>query len=91
MVSKYFAVCVVLLATALAGARGTVAVAAEPLGAHWLVTADLHGTPLYGRMDIEQQGRRITGSFYGDGFEGSGVVLMIGKERLKALMTADKK
>ena len=71
MVSKYFAVCVVLLATALAGARGTVAVAAEPLGAHWLVTADLHGTPLYGRMDIEQQGQRITGSFYGDGFEGS--------------------
>ena len=48
-----------------------IADAAEPLSAHWLVTADLHGTPLYGRLDIEQQGQKITGQFYGDKFEGS--------------------
>ena len=47
------------------------AAAAEPLNGHWLVTADLHGTPIYGRLDIEQQGQRIAGQFYGDKFEGS--------------------
>jgi acetamidase/formamidase len=50
---------------------GKVADAAEPLNGHWLVTADLHGTPIYGRLDIEQQGQKITGQFYGDKFEGS--------------------
>jgi len=48
-----------------------IADAAEPLSAHWLVTADLHGTPIYGRLDIEQQGQEITGQFFGDKFEGS--------------------
>ncbi len=50
---------------------GRVAAAAELFGGHWLVTADLHGTPLYGRLDIEQQGQTVTGQFYGDKFEGS--------------------
>ncbi len=61
---------VALMASATLPA-GVIAAAAESLGAHWLVTADLHGTPLYGRLNIEQQAQRITGSFFGDGFEGS--------------------
>jgi amidase len=50
---------------------GKVVEAAEPFSGHWLVTADLHGTPIYGRLDFEQQGQKITGQFYGDKFEGS--------------------
>ena len=45
--------------------------AGGPLAGHWLVTSDIHGTPIYGRLDIEQQGHNITGQFYGDKFEGS--------------------
>jgi acetamidase/formamidase len=45
--------------------------ATEPLANHWLVTADLHGTPIYGRLDVEVQGQKITGEYYGDKFEGS--------------------
>jgi acetamidase/formamidase len=45
--------------------------AGGPLAGRWLVTADLHGTPIYGRLEIEQQGQKITGQFYGDKFEGS--------------------
>jgi amidase len=60
-----------LLAMASLMQGGKVADAAEPLNSHWLVTADLHGTPLYGRLDIEQQGQKITGQFYGDKFDGS--------------------
>jgi amidase len=57
--------------------------AAELVGSHWLVTANLHGTPLYGRLDIEQQGQKITGQFYGDKFEGSldaGAIHFIAKD-----------
>ena len=57
--------------------------AAELVGGHWLVTANLHGTPLYGRLDIEQQGQKITGQFYGDKFEGSldaGAIHFIAKD-----------
>ena len=58
-----------LLASTLTQAD-KVANAGGPTG-HWLVTADLYGTPIYGRLDIEQQGQKITGQFYGDKFEGS--------------------
>ena len=44
---------------------------AGPFAGHWLVTSDRYGTPLYGRLDIEQQGANITGHFNGDKFEGS--------------------
>lgn len=60
-----FLACISLMRT------GRAADAAQLLDPHWLVTADLHGTPLYGRLDIEQQGREITGRFYGDKIEGS--------------------
>ena len=60
-----------LLYLAMASQLGNVVDAAESLQGHWLVTADLHGTPIYGPLDIEQQGQKITGQFYGDKFEGS--------------------
>jgi amidase len=50
---------------------GEVAEAAEPIDSHWLVTADLHGTPLYGRVVIEQQGPRFTGQFLRNKLEGT--------------------
>lgn len=59
------------LIAAMSLMTGEAANAPDAFGGHWLVTADLHGTPLYGRLDIEQQGRGITGRFYGDKFEGS--------------------
>jgi amidase len=67
---KTFWILRVLLAFLPIGAVN-VAAAAESPGGHWLVTADLHGTPIYGRLDIEQQGQKITGRFYGDKFEGT--------------------
>jgi amidase len=48
-----------------------VAGAGVSLTGRWLVTADLHGTPIYGRLDIEQQGQQLTGQFNGAKFEGS--------------------
>jgi len=48
-----------------------VAGAAEPLANHWLVTADLHGTTIYGRLNVEAQGQKITGEYFEDKFEGS--------------------
>jgi len=36
-----------------------------------MVTADLHGTSIYGRLDVEVQGKKITGEYFGDKFEGS--------------------
>jgi acetamidase/formamidase len=73
----------ILLSLAMAWLMRAVADAAELVGSHWLVTANLHGTPLYGRLDIEQQGQKITGQFYGDKFEGSldaGTIHFIAKD-----------
>jgi amidase len=65
--------CIALLTQAMVslGQAAQVARAAEPLASHWLVTADLHGTPIYGRLDIEVQGQQITGEYFGDKLEGS--------------------
>jgi amidase len=62
---------VTLLYIAMASQTGNASHAAESLNGHWLVTSDLHGTPIHGRLDIEQHGRNITGQFYGDKFDGS--------------------
>ena len=55
----------------LAAAPGKSADTSEPLTGRWLVTEDLHGTPIYARFDLEQQGEKITGRFDGDKLEGS--------------------
>lgn len=51
--------------------QSAAAAAADPIEGHWLVTANLHGTPVYGRLDFEQRGRGITGEYFGDKIEGS--------------------
>lgn len=71
MRGKTFGAILTLTASMSLIQAGKIAKAAEPFSGHWLVTADLHGTPIYGRLDIEQQGQKITGQFYGDKFEGS--------------------
>ena len=71
MRGKTFGAILTLMASMSLIQAGKIAKAAEPFSGHWLVTADLHGTPIYGRLDIEQQGQKITGQFYGDKFEGS--------------------
>jgi amidase len=57
--------------------------AAEPLSGRWLVTADIHGTPFYGPMEIEQRGQTLTGQFLGEKFEGTvegGAVHFVAKD-----------
>ncbi len=71
MKQKVLGATLICLALASLTPASKIAYAAELLNGHWLVTADLHGTPIYGRLDIEQQGQKITGQFYGDKFEGS--------------------
>jgi amidase len=67
----YKALGAVLVLLASMTHAGKAADAAGPLAGRWLVTADLYGTPIYGRLEIEQEGRKITGQFFGDKFEGS--------------------
>src|SRR5262249_13698816 len=44
--------------------------AAYSLAGRWTVTVDINGTPLDWRMELAQQGDKITGDFAGDKFEG---------------------
>lgn len=45
--------------------------AAGPLSGRWIVTADVHGTPLYFKLELEQHGDKLTGELNGDKLEGS--------------------
>jgi amidase len=45
--------------------------AAESVSGHWLVNADFHGTAIYGRMELEQHGQKLTGQLFGEKLEGS--------------------
>jgi len=42
-----------------------------PLNGRWTVTADLHGTPIYFKLELEQQDGKLTGNFDGDKLEGT--------------------
>ena len=42
-----------------------------PLNGRWTVTSDFHGTPIYFKLELEQQGDRLTGNFDGDKLEGT--------------------
>jgi amidase len=42
-----------------------------PLTGRWLVTSDFKGTTLYFRLNLEQQGAKLTGDFDGDKLEGT--------------------
>jgi len=68
---------------AFAFASANLTQAADSLTGRWLVTADLHGTPYYGPLEIEQQGQKITGQFFGDNLEGTidgGVIHFVSKD-----------
>ncbi len=41
------------------------------LTGRWIFNADFYGTPLYFRLELEQQGDKLTGKFGGDKLEGS--------------------
>ncbi|WP_213807178.1 acetamidase/formamidase family protein [Granulicella sp. dw_53] len=54
-----------------------------PLTGRWVVTADYYGTPIYFRLDLEQEGEKLGGKFSGDKLEGSlrgGAVHFVGKD-----------
>jgi len=42
-----------------------------PLGGRWTITSDFHGTPIYFKLELEQQGDKLTGNFDGDKLEGT--------------------
>src|SRR5262252_4616838 len=42
-----------------------------PLNGRWTVTSDFHGTPIYFKLELEQQGDKLTGNFDGDKLEGT--------------------
>jgi amidase len=44
---------------------------AGPLTGRWTVSADFHGTLLYFKLELEQQGDKLTGNFDGDKLEGT--------------------
>src|SRR5215469_1385276 len=41
-----------------------------PLSGRWTVTADVYGTPLYFKLNLEQHGDKLTGDLNGDKLEG---------------------
>lgn len=41
------------------------------LGGRWTVSCDFHGTLLYFKLELEQQGEKLTGNFDGDKLEGT--------------------
>jgi acetamidase/formamidase len=42
-----------------------------PLSGRWTVSSDFHGTPLYFKLELAQQGEKLTGNFDGDKLEGT--------------------
>jgi len=42
-----------------------------PLGGRWTITSDFHGTPIYFKLELEQQGDKLTGNLDGDKLEGT--------------------
>jgi len=64
----------VTLCGLLALVAPTIALSAQaqgPLSGRWSITADLHGTPIYMRLDLVEQGGALTGEFDGDKIEGT--------------------
>ncbi len=45
--------------------------AAGPLSGRWTITSDFYGTPIYFKLELEQQGDKLTGNFDGDKLEGT--------------------
>ena len=49
----------------------TLPLQAQTLTGRWIATADFYGAPRYMRIDLEQQGEKLTGKFSGDKLEGT--------------------
>src|ERR1700761_826433 len=41
------------------------------LSGHWIFTADYYGTPIVYKLELQQQGDKLTGNFGGDNLEGT--------------------
>jgi len=41
------------------------------LSGHWIFTADYYGTPIVYKLELQQQGNKLTGNFGGDNLEGT--------------------
>jgi acetamidase/formamidase len=54
-----------------AAAQQTAAVASDGLTGRWMVKADFYGTPLYFRMELKDDGGKLTGKFGGYKLEGT--------------------
>ena len=52
-------------------AQKSAAPAGTGLAGRWTVTADFNGTPLYFKLELEQQGDKLAGNFDGDKLEGT--------------------
>ena len=49
----------------------TLPLQAQTLTGRWIATADFYGAPRYMRIDLEQQGEKLTGKFSGDKLQGT--------------------
>jgi acetamidase/formamidase len=61
----------ILAACLLSLAASCAAQTTPTLTGKWIVTSDIHGTRVYQRLTLEQQGTKITGDFGGDKLEGT--------------------
>src|SRR5499427_2619389 len=66
-----YAVLVMLAQVSLAKAAQKGAAGAGTLSGSWLVTADFTGVPFYYRLELKQDGDKLTGDFGGDKLEGT--------------------
>ncbi len=64
ILSALFGFCAIVLHAQSAGNKAS-------LAGRWLVTADFFGTTRYGRLELTQQGEKLTGKFNGDPLEGT--------------------
>jgi amidase len=53
------------------GAQKAAPASGGTLSGRWTVTSDFRGTPIYFKLELEQQGDKLTGNFDGDKLEGT--------------------
>ena len=70
---RYRSVLSCLLAVAALSIQGHAVQAQEQpsLTGRWVVSADIYGTPVYLRLELDQQGEQLTGTSNGDTLEGT--------------------
>lgn len=63
--------CLLLLACLTVTSFAFAQAGQNELSGHWSVSIDIYGSPIYFKMDLTQQGNKLTGEFGGDKLEGS--------------------